>query len=340
MRNLAWSLLILAAASAAVAEEAPLRLLQSIPLPAVSGRIDHLALDAAGHRLFVAALGNNTVEVIDLRRGERVHSVPGMHEPQGILYLPESDRLLVANGADGQCTLLDAKTFNVITQVNFKDDADNLRRDAAAGRIYVGYGAGAIGVLTDDCRRVGDIPLDGHPESFQLDAGRRRIFVNVPTARHVAVIDLGEQAVAATWPLEDARRNYPMAFDASAQRLFVACREPAKLVVLDAQSGRKVLDLPLDGDADDIFLDAERRRIYVSCGAGFLDVLQQTDGDQYQLAGRMPTGVGARTSLFDPEMQRLFVAAPRHGGEDARICVFSPATQEPAPGHSSADGGR
>src|SRR5947209_4323691 len=230
-----------------------LRLVGSITLPQVRGRIDHMAVDIKGQRLFVAALGNNTLEVIDLKKGERVSSVSGFDEPQGIVYIPESDKVVIANGGDGAVTFLDGQSLKPLKTIRTGGDADNVRYDAARGRIYVGYGEGALAVLSSEGERVGDIPLGGHPESFQLDGGK--IYVNVPSRREIAVVDADKLKVIETWPVNDATANYPMALDAAHQRLFVGTRRPPRLLVFDTRMGRQVSTVEAGGDSDDIFYD-------------------------------------------------------------------------------------
>jgi DNA-binding beta-propeller fold protein YncE len=297
-----------------------LKLKQTIPLPGVEGRIDHFDLDAAGERLFVCALGNNTVEVIDLRKGERVHSIRDLESPQGLVYVPELDRLLVANDKGGLCNIYDAKSWRLIGTVDFQDDADNMRYDSATKKIYVGFGEGGIGVINaTDGKRVGSIKLTAHPEAFELEKHGRRIFVNVPNARQVAVIDRDKGEVIATWRPERASANFPLALDEANHRLFIGCRSPAKLVVFNTDSGDIVTTLDISGDADEVFYDAKRRRLYAICGAGFVDIIEQTDSDHYKLAVKVPTASGARTGLFVAERDDLFIAVPHRGTQAAEI---------------------
>jgi len=204
---------------------APLQLKQTIALPGVEGRIDHFALDVASDRLFVCALGSNTVEVVDLRKGQRIHSVTGLDSPQGIAYIPELDRLFVANDKGGICKIYDAKSYQAVGEINFKDDADNVRYDDASKRIYVGFGTGGIGIISaSEGKIIGAIKLPEHPESFELEKQGHCIFVNVPNARQVAVIDREKSEVIATWKTDGALGNFPMAFDEADHRLFVGCR--------------------------------------------------------------------------------------------------------------------
>ena len=298
----------------------PLRLVNRIQLPQVRGRIDHMAVDLKGQRLFVAALGNNTLEVVDLKRGERVTSISGFDEPQGLVYIPESGRVVVANGGDGAVTFLDGESLKPLKTVRTGGDADNVRYDAARGRVYVGYGEGALAVLSTEGERVGDVQLGGHPESFQLDGGR--IYVNVPSRREVAVVDADKLKVTETWPLTDASANYPMALDAERHRLFVATRRPPRLLVYDTGTGKQVSTVEAGDDSDDIFYDGGSKRVYASFGEGALFVYEQLDPERYRLAAKVPTAAGARTALFSPESGRLFVAAPVRGDRAAEIMVY------------------
>jgi YVTN family beta-propeller protein len=309
MKRLACIAIVLLALDLRAADIHALTLLQTIPLPDVRGRIDHLALDARGQRLFVAALGNDTVEVIDLATGKRLHTIGDCSEPQGVALAPADHRLLIANGGSGVVKILDANSFKTWKSLGNLPDADNVRYDAKSDLFYVGYGGGALAVIRAATgERVAKIPLAGHPESFQPERDGRRIFVNVPDAEQVAVVDREKRAVVATWPMEEFRGNFPMALDEANHRLFIGCRRPARLVVLDTTTGKTAGSLEISGDVDDLFYDAERKLIYASCGAGFIDVIQQRTADGYELRERIPTASGARTSCFWPERKELFLA--------------------------------
>jgi DNA-binding beta-propeller fold protein YncE len=301
----------------------PLKLKQTIPLPGVEGRIDHFAFDPAGERLFVCALGNNTVEVLDLRKGERIYSITGLGAPQGVAYVPEVNRLFVANDKDGMCKIYDGKSFQVVGELNFEDDADNVRYDEATKKIYVGFGSGGIAVVNaPDGKQVGSIKLSAHPEAFQLEKNGSRIFVNVPNSRHVAVIDRDKGEVIATWKTDLAFGNFPMALDEANHRLFVGCRLPSRLVVLNTDSGDVVAKIEISGDSDDIFYDSKRHRIYAICGAGKIDVIEQIDANSYKPSTKIDTAPGARTGLFVPESDTLAVAVPHRGSQQAEIRCY------------------
>jgi DNA-binding beta-propeller fold protein YncE len=301
-----------------------LHLTQTTPLLGVEGRIDHLAVDLVGRRIFLCALGNNTVEVIDLQKGARLSSITGLGAPQGVAYVPQPSRVFVATDKGGLCNFYDGKSLALLGSADFKDDADNMRYDEVAQRIYVGFGNGGLGIL--DARSgkdIGSVQLSGHPEAFVLEKNGPRIFVNVPTARHVAVVDRNKREVTATWTTGWAFANYPIAFDEANHRLFVGCRLPAKIVVLNTDSGAAVTSFGIGGDADDIFYDAARHCLYAICGGGTINVIEQIDRDSYEVSAKFPTASGARTGLFVPELNSLFVAIPHHGNQNAEVRRYS-----------------
>src|SRR5882724_7589270 len=305
------------------AEEGTFQLKQTISLPGVEGRIDHMALDASGEKLFVCALGNNTVEILDLRKGERIHSITGLGAPQGIAYIPELNRIFVANDKGGICKIYDGKSFQAVGELDFKDDADNVRYDDATKKLYVGFGSGGIAVVNaPDGKQIGSIKLSAHPEAFELEKQGKRIFINVPNSRDVAVIDRDKGEVIATWKTDLAFGNFPMALDESNHRLFVGCRLPSKLVVLNTESGDAVAKIDISGDPDDAFYDRKRHRIYAICGAGKIDIIEQTDANNYKALTKIDTAEGARTGLFVPERDTLFVAVPHRASQQAEIRAY------------------
>jgi DNA-binding beta-propeller fold protein YncE len=301
----------------------PLRPVQTIPLPGVEGRIDHFGFDAKGQRLFVAALGNNTVEVVDLAAGMVIGRIKDLQAPQGIALSRDFNRLAVANDTDGSVRLFDAATFKPVHVIDLKDDADNVRYDADARRFWVGYGNGGLAAIDPNSGQLlADVKLDAHPESFQLESKGKRIFVNVPGARHIAVVDREKGTVIAKWPLNDSQANFPMALDEANRRLFIGCRRPAKLLVLDMESGKSVASLDIVGDTDDLFYDAANKRIYVTGGEGRITVVAQAGADSYRVAGQVATAAGARTSYFVPSTGRLYVAVPHRNAQPAELRVY------------------
>ena len=301
----------------------PLRLVQTIELPRVEGRIDHLGFEASGQKLFVAALGNNTVEVVDVEKGAHIRSLPGFREPQGIAGVPDANLIAVANGHGEGVQTIDTKDYRMVRSISLGDDSDNVRYDAAAKRLYVGYGSGALAAISPvDGKVLGSVKLAGHPESFQLEGAGPRIFVNVPGADHIAVVDRNAMRVIDTWPDSGARANYPMALDEANHRLFVGCRRPAKVLVYDTTSGKEVGAANVVGDTDDLFYDVKRKRLYVTGGEGFIDVLDARAPATLTQLARVTGAVGARTSLFVPEQGRLYLAVPHRNAQQAAIRVY------------------
>ena len=326
--------LLVAAAPATAAPSELLELDTKIPLGEVRGRIDHLAIDLARQRLFVAELGNGSLGIVDLARGAVLKRIGGLAEPQGVAYLPATDTIYVASGGDGSLRRFKGDDLAPLGVTELGDDADNVRVDARNGRIVVGYGDGALALIEPGSGDViGKIPLEGHPELFQLEAGGSRIFVNVPTARQVAVVDRDAGRQVATWKLSgrgnvlkglfEGQGNFPMALDEEHGRLLVVDRNPPELLVFDTTQGELVARVPTCGDADDVFLDAKRDRAYVSCGEGFLAV-EQRNGDSYDEVARIPTVSGARTALFVPELDRLFLAVRAGDDHEAAVWVYQP----------------
>jgi DNA-binding beta-propeller fold protein YncE len=323
-RNICLNALFLLSATVAMGQGAvPLKLEKTIELPGVKGRIDHMSLDVVGQRLFVSALGNNTIEVIDLKAGKRANTISGLKEPQGALYVADKNRLFVASSKDGTVKIFDGTSFQLLKTVEYGDDADNLRYDAARERVYVGFGGGALGELDIEGQKTAETKLDAHPESFQLEKGSSRIYVNLPGSRKVAVMDREAHSVVTSWGMGLTLGNYAMALDEADHRLFVVSRVPARLVVMDTATGKVVQKLAAVGDCDDIFWDASRKRIYATGGDGAISVFEQRDADHYNEKRRMPTVKGARTSFFSPDLGRLYVAVRRQGSTPAGLQVFS-----------------
>src|SRR5437763_7025455 len=269
----------------AVAAQADLLQLEAkIPLGNVAGRIDHMAYDVARNRLFVAELGNNSVGVVDINARKVIHRISGLKEPQGVAYLASRDLLYVTNGGDGEVRIHRGSDFSPAAVIPLGSDADNIRLDPSGNRIVIGYGRGALALIDPaGGAKVVDIPLKAHPESFQLDPGSDRIFVNLPETRSIAVVDKATGHELANWPQIHAG-NYAMALDNEKERIFVVFRDPATFVALAKDIGAVVAEADTCGDVDDLFLDAKRQRVYVSCGHGFIDVLDARDPGFARLA--------------------------------------------------------
>jgi hypothetical protein len=331
----------------------PLKLVQTIDLPGVQGRIDHQSVDVKGKRYFLGVLGTGTVVVVDLATGKVIHTITGLNFPQGVLYVPETNRIFVDDGGLNACKVYDGSSYQLIRTVSSIKDADDIRYDSCAARtngfgvVEVGYGEateGGIRVL--DSRNgmpLADLPgLPGHAESFQVEkcgsaaprqhAGwaarggpyqqRRRIFVNVPSAGVIAVLDPGRRVIVAQWPVKGVKAFFPMALDDTDHRLFVGGRNPPKLLVFDTETGKLVASVDGLEETDDLYYDAAHKRVYMSAGEGAIGVFAQRDADHYSLVAKIPSVPGAGTSLFVPELNRLYVPAPPYGGKPARVLVY------------------
>ena len=293
-----------------------------IELPNVEGRIDHFSADVKGQRLFMSALGNHTVEVLDVQAGKRVHTIPDLAEPQGLYFNPSSNRLFVACAIDGATKVFDGGSYQLLGAAKFSADADNIRYDARAQRVIVGYGDGALAFLNPNGKKTGEIALDAHPESFQLEKSGNRAFVNVPDKKEIQVLDLVKNTMSGRWPVTSALKNYPMALDEAHHRLLIGCRAPARMLVIDTETGKQTASVEIVGDTDDLFYDAPASRVYVIGGQGFVDVFAQKDADHYGRVAHFATAPGARTGLFVPDWGSLFVAVPHRGEQRAEVLVY------------------
>ena len=314
-------------------DKLPLKLIQKIPMPNVKGRLDHFGVDLKGRRLFVAALGDdqNTIEVIDLKTGKRVNSVPGQSKPQGVFYSPDFNKLFVANGTDGTCKIFAGDTFKLIDSLPIGTDADHVGYDPATKYLYVGFGdakSGGLAIIdTRNNKHIADIKTDARAGGIKIEKSRPQIFVTLTGATNLGVVDLKKREQVAVWPT-GVQANVALALDESHHRLFDGVRDPATLIVLDTESGKQVAQAGGVPGIDDLWYDAPHKRVYASGGrgfeVGFVYVYQQKDADHYELIARVPTSPGAGTSLWSAELKRLFVAAPANDKEGAAVLVFEP----------------
>jgi DNA-binding beta-propeller fold protein YncE len=310
-------------AHAADDASAALTLETKIPLGDVRGRIDHLAIDVARHRLYVAELGNDSLGVVDLQVGKTTQTVKGLREPQGVGYVAATDSVYVANAGDGSVRVFRGSDLSPIGQIALGSDADNIRISQDGSRVFVGFGDGALGIIDPKTQRqVAQIPLKAHPESFRLETAGSRIFINIPDAHAIAVIDGSSLREIANWSTGDLKANFPLVLDGTGHVLAVF-RHPARIGVFDGQKGTLLNSVETCGDADDVFLDPKRSRVYVICGEGFVDAYAQ-DKEQLRKVGRMATVEGTRTGLFVPETDRLYVAARAGFGRPAAVWILKP----------------
>lgn len=315
--------------NATAQREKPMVLTEAIPLENAKGRFDHFAM--GGGRLFVAALGSNAVEAINI--GGRIldHTITGVPNPQGIAFSPETNKLFVASGR-GKVYIYDGKSYAEIATVDFPGGADNLRYDAATKRVYVGCGddekSGAIAMIdaTTNQRLDEEYKLGGEPESFQLEKSGPNIYVNVPDLKQIVVVNRATKQIV-HWPLNGVESNFPMALNEADHRLFVGVHVPPRLAVYDTNSGRLVAALPSIQDSDDLYFDADRKRVYMPGGEGFIAVFQMTDPEHYQLLARIPTAVGAKTAGYYGKQgkgfDRFYLAVPARGSQTAEVRIYT-----------------
>jgi sugar lactone lactonase YvrE len=319
----------LTAKQTAASSEKPLVLTEAIPLENAKGRFDHFAMGAG--RLFVAALGSNAVEVINI--GGRIldRAITGVPDPQGIAFSPETNKLFVASGR-GKVYIYDGKSYDQIAAVDFQGGADNLRYDPATNRVYVGCGddekTGAIAMIdaATNQRLPEEYKLGGEPESFQLEKMGPNIYVNVPDLNQIVVVNRVTKEIT-HWPLGAVAHNFPMALDEADHRLFVGVHVPPRLAVFDTNSGRLVAAAPSVQDSDDLYFDSDRKRIYMPGGEGFIAAFQMTDPDHYKLIARIPTAIEAKTAGYYGKQgkgfDRFYLAVPARGGQSAEVRIYT-----------------
>lgn len=316
-----------------IAQTHPLRRVQTIPLPGVQGRIDHMDVDVKGQRLFVAGLENGSLEVVDLRAGKSLRSIPGFKKPQGIAYVPALNKVFVASGDDGKVRVFRGDTLDLLDTIDLELGPNRILYDLQKSVLYVGYGGndagkdyGEVGIIDAKIDKlIGDIKVDAHPAELLLDKSGKRLFCFVSPSSKIQVIDTKEKKVIGTWPVSSERPG-DGAYDAASNRLFIGTRKPPQMTAMDADSGKEVSTLPTVDGMDGVFFDARRRRIYISGGrdaeVGFVYSYQQKDADHYELIDKLPTRKGAGTSLWVPELNRLYVGAPASDGQAADVLVF------------------
>ena len=306
---------------------APLTLVQRIPMPGVMGRMDHLGIDLAGHRVFAAALGENqnTVEVVDFAAGKRIASIKGQSKPQGVFYSAEFNRLFVANGDGGNYSVFRGDDLSLVAKVPLGINPNHVGYDPAAKYLYVAFrdaNAGHLAIVdTRSGDRIGDIKTDALPGGIRFESAGPRIFVTLQGVNKLGVVDRNSRAQIATWPLTQLVQS--LAFDEEHHRVFAGGRVPAKLFVFDTETGKQIAALDCVEGIDDLWYDAARRRIYAT-GIDGIAVYEQQDADHYTPMKRVASAPGAATSLWAPSLNRLFVSAPGSENNTAAILVFEP----------------
>lgn len=317
MRSVLSLLALFAAFSAGAQSPTGLNLDRTIPLPGVSGKFDHFAVDLAGHRLFAAATGNHSVEVIDLETDKVAQSITGLGKPHGLAWVALTGSLYVADGTLEELRVYKGTPLALAGKIKLSDDTDDMVYDAATRLLYVGHGgsdaenpARIAVVETTSFSLKADIPVATHPEALDMDPGSGRIFANIADSSEVAIIDRAGNSISSHWQLDKAGDNVPMAYDAGHRLLYIACRKPAVLIALDGESGREMSRAPIGRGADDLFYDAALHRVYVISGAGEVDSYSVDSRNELSPLPVLKTAAGAKTALFVPSQRLLYVGVP------------------------------
>lgn len=312
--GLAW--LFVFAGFAPAAEPSSLELTQTIVLKGKAGKLDHLALDAKRDRLFLANTTNGTLDVVDLKAGKLLKQVTGQSGIQGVAFAADLDRVFVGLGTGGYCNVFDGADYKPLKTIKFADDADNVKYDPTRSQVFVAHAEKLLGVVDAKTNAIkADIKLPGGAEGFQIAAGKLEMFLVIPSPSQLVVIDPDKNTVVGTHPINMAGGGHTVALDDANKRIFVGCRTAPMVVVMDMDTGKEITGVPIPKDNDDLFFDAKRKRIYASCGEGFIAVIRQLDADRYEVMEKVATAKGAKTSLFDADSGRLFVAVPRQEGK-------------------------
>jgi DNA-binding beta-propeller fold protein YncE len=308
----------------------PLTLQRTITLLAGTGKFDHFAVDLRANRLFIAATENHTIEIVDLNTDKVTQTIDGLGKPHGLVWIPETDRLYASDGVQGDLKIFEGSPLRLTGSIKLSEDADDMVYDAKTRLLYVGHGGSneanpaQVAVIDTTTQTLkNELPVKTHPEGLEIDNAHDRIFVNVADIAEVAVIDGATHSLEGSWKIGRAQDNVPLAFDEQHNLLFVACRTPGRLVVLDGESGKEIADLPADHGADDLFYDAGLHRIYLIAGGGAVDTYQVDTNNQVHSIGVTQTSAGAKTGLLAPSQHVLYVGAIAIGGKEAEVRVYS-----------------
>jgi hypothetical protein len=331
----AFLIALVCSARLAAQDNYPLRLVQTIPMPNVKGRIDHMDVDVKGKRLFVAGLENGSLEVVDLGAGKWSKSIPGFKKTQGIAYVPSLNKVFVASGDDGMLRVFRGDTLELLDSLKLEMGPNRVAFEPNSEILYVGYGGkdagkdyGQVGIIDAKAdKRLGDIKVEAHPAELLLDKSGKTLYVFISAASKVQLVDTKKREVLSTWATS-SQRNGDGAFDEKTHRLFIGTRTPPQMIVMDSSSGKEVAALPTVEGMDGVYFNAKQKRIYISGGrdndVGYIFIYQQKDADHYEAIGKIPTRSGAGTSFWSPELNRFYVGAPASDKQEAAILVFEP----------------
>ena len=313
---------------------APLKLVQSIPLPGLKeGDFDHFAVDLDGHRLFLTAEANGVVQVFDTQTNKLIHTIRGMEAPHSMVYRADLKRLFVVDGDASEIKVYDTNSYGLVGHIALYIDADSQAYDPETKLMYVVSGGreartpySYISIVdTTQSKKILDIKIDANwIEAIALEKRGPRLFVNITSENAVGVMDRNRHSITAKWPISgETQQNLPLFFDETNHRLLLTTRKPSKLVVIDSDTGKVTTSVPCVGMVDDIAYDAKLKRVYLS-GDQFVEVVKQDDADHYTSLGKTASGFRAKTALFVPELNRYFLAVPRYAQRQAEVRVYEP----------------
>jgi len=299
------------------------KLVKTIPLPGVHGKFDHMAVDVKNNKLFLAAKGNNSVEVIDLTKGVTIHSIKQVSAPQGILFLPTQNTILVCGGGDGTLKGFDASTYEEKFSLTLGGEADNIRYSAPLNKLYIAYGDGALAVVDSRFfKKLSEIPCFAHPEAFAIDSSGKKIWSNVPDIGIVKVIDVASEKEIASWKTASQSDNFPITLLENCNKLVTASRSNPEISILNSENGKLIQSIPCDEDPDALFYDLKTDRVFLSCGGGSLYIFDHVSKDNLEKPKILATRKGARTCLWNSELKSLFAALPEIDGKNAEIRIY------------------
>lgn len=321
---------LILAASATLAQNASLVVAKTITLPGIQGKFDHFAVDEAGNRLFAAATGSKSLQVVDLTSGNVIQSLTGLGKPHGLAWIASSGDLYLADGEKAALDIFHGTPLVLVKTLPLSEDADDMVYDATTGMLYVGHSGsdtahpGRIAIIdTKNQTQKASIPAAAHPEALEIDKATDRVFANIADAAGIAVIDGKTLTQSAVWKLTSAKNNVPLAYDEEQRILFVACRTPARLLILDGDSGKELGELPSDLGVDDLFYDADAHQVYLIAGSGAIDVYKIDANKNVKAMGVIHTAAGAKTGLLVPSRNALYVGVPGSGVTASSILVYS-----------------
>lgn len=311
----------------------PLKLIQTITLPGYTGDFDHFAIDRQRGRLLLAAEDHGTIEVFDLQTGKHLRTVKGFDTPHAILVRPDASTVVVTDSGKTMTKILDADTYDNKGSITLVESADSAGYDPKANIFYIVTGGKDVNMKTseieavnpDTGKKLGEVKFnDNHVEAMALEKNGNRLFVNLAETNKLAVVDRETMKEIAEWPVPPCKENAMVAMDEVRKRLYVVCRAPGMVVVMNSDSGAVLSTQPAPLRADEVLFDAAANRLYVPGGEGYIGVYDTTDPDGLKMIAKVPSAPGAKTGILLPDMKKLIVAAsPGDTKAVAKVLTYS-----------------